>query len=70
MSEFKFKTNIKCAGCLAKVTPHLEGVNGIADWEVDIVDPNKILTVDASTATEADVKAAVEAAGFTAEKLN
>lgn len=70
MSEVKFKTNIKCSGCLAKVTPHLEGVVGMNDWEVDIVDPAKVLTVDLDTATEQDVKAAVEAAGFTLEKIS
>ncbi len=70
MSALKFKTNIKCSGCVAKVTPHLENVTGINDWEIDIINPDKILTVDAADASAEQVKAAVAAAGFTAEEID
>jgi copper chaperone CopZ len=68
MTEVKFKTTIKCAGCIAKATPELNQVAGQSNWTVDINDPAKILTVH----TELDPKKiieAVEKAGFKAEKV-
>jgi len=70
METLKFKTNIKCGGCVATVTPSLNAVEGVQSWQVDTADPDKILTVQAGTATASDVKKAVEAAGYKAESLN
>jgi len=70
MNTLKFKTTIKCSGCLANVTPHLDAAEGIAKWEVDILNPYKILTVETAGASEAEVIAVVEKAGYTAEKVS
>ena len=67
--SLKFKTNINCGGCKAKVTPFLDQLNGISNWEVDLDNPDKILTVDARNLTPEDVTAAVGKAGFKAEKI-
>lgn len=69
MKALKFKTDIKCSGCLAKVTPYLDKAVGEDNWEVDIQNPQKILTV-AGQAKEAKVKEAVQKAGFKAEKVD
>jgi copper chaperone len=68
METLKFKTNIKCSGCVAKVTPHLDGSVGENNWQVDVNDQQKILTI-LTAADEAKVKEAVEHAGFKAEKI-
>ena len=68
METIKFKTDIKCSGCIAKVTPHLNESVGTDNWEVDIVNPSKILTVTGQT-DEAKVKDALQKAGFKAERL-
>lgn len=68
MEALKFKTNIKCGGCLAKVTPALNETVGEDNWEVDLQDPNKTLTVVAD-ASENEVVAAIKEAGFEAEKV-
>ena len=39
MKTLKFKTNIKCTGCVAKVTPFLNDEKGIEKWDVDIFNP-------------------------------
>lgn len=44
MDKFQFKTNIKCGGCVAKVTPHLNALQGVKSWKVNIQNPDKILT--------------------------
>lgn len=69
MQELKFKTNINCNGCVAKVTPGLNAVKGIKDWNVDIENPQKILTVNSTETTEKDITKAVKDAGYNIEKL-
>ena len=70
MEKVQFKTNIKCSGCIAKVTPVLNELAGSDNWEVDINRPEKILTVSATGLTEEAIKTAVEKAGFKAEKIS
>jgi copper chaperone len=70
MKTFKFKTNIKCAGCLAKVSAHLNETAGEDNWEVDINTPEKTLTVAANDVAESAIILAVNKAGFQAEKIN
>ncbi len=69
MKTLQFKTNIKCGGCVAQVTPHLNTVEGIIHWEVDTAHPQKILTVKTDQAGASEVKKAVQNAGFAAEPL-
>jgi copper chaperone len=70
METVQFKTNIKCSGCVAKVTPVLNELAGTDNWEVDVNKPEKILTVSAKGLTEEAIKTAVEKAGFKAEKID
>jgi copper chaperone len=68
MEKLQFKTNIKCAGCIAATTPNLNEAAGKDNWEVDIQDPNKILTITAKDGIEpARIIKAVESAGYKAE---
>lgn len=68
MNTIKFKTNIKCGGCLATVTPHLNKTAGENNWQVDLSDPQRILTVE-SDKSENEIITAVKEAGFVAEKV-
>lgn len=65
----KFKTNINCGGCVAKVTSFLNEANGICYWEVDTSNEDKILSVHSEGITEEEVKQMVQEAGFTIETL-
>ncbi|NSL85618.1 heavy-metal-associated domain-containing protein [Chitinophaga solisilvae] len=69
METVQFKTNIKCSGCIATVTPGLNETAGADNWEVDLQSPDKILTISADLVDADKVKAAVEAAGYKAEKV-
>ncbi|HEX6891714.1 MAG TPA: heavy metal transport/detoxification protein [Chryseolinea sp.] len=66
METIKFKTTIKCSGCVAKVTPFLNEALGEDNWEVDYNNPSKVLTV-AGEKDKAKVIQAVEMAGYKAE---
>jgi copper chaperone len=61
--EIKLKTNIKCMGCVAQVTPFLNAETAIHTWEVDIQNPDKVLTVKGSI-SEKQLIQLVEKAGF------
>jgi copper chaperone CopZ len=70
MNTLQFKTNIKCSGCVAKTTPYLNEAVGEDNWEVDVQNPNKILTVATDAKVdEATVVEALKKAGYTAEKI-
>ena len=69
METLRFKTTIKCSGCLGKVTPFINKAVGEDNWEVDIENPDKILTVVPETGiTGNDIIKAVEEAGYKAIK--
>jgi len=68
--KLQFKTNIKCGGCVAKVTPFLNNAEGIGHWEVDTTNKDKILSVQSDGITREEVIQKVQEAGFTIESLN
>jgi copper chaperone len=67
---YTFTTNINCGGCVAKVTPFINAVEGIEKWSVDTANPQKILTVQTATEASAQVVDAVKKAGFRIEPLS
>jgi copper chaperone len=69
MTDFKFKTNIKCGGCIAAVTPFLDKVNGIEKWEVDTANLDKVLTVTCNLIDTLNIENAVKEAGYIIEKI-
>lgn len=69
MKTLKFKTNINCGGCIANVTPSLNKIEGIGKWEVNINDPQKILTVETTNLSEGEIVEIVKKAGYKAEAI-
>ena len=73
--QLRFKTNIKCGGCVATVTPFLNDIEQIDGWNVDTASPDKILTVQTTARRPDDdrigevVTRAIEKAGFKAEPI-
>ncbi len=69
MNELKFKTNIKCDGCIAKVTPALNETVGQNNWTVDIQNPAKVLTIKNDAAKKDQVIEALQKVGYKAEEI-
>ena len=71
MNSFKFKSNIKCGGCIATVTPLFNSEPRISSWEVDINSADKILTVTTEVSEMEQIKQIIEdtigAAGYKVE---
>lgn len=70
MNTLKFKTNIKCTGCLSKVTPSLNEKLGEGQWEVDLMTLKKTLTVTTPDLEPEEVIEIVTEAGYTAEAIS
>lgn len=70
MKKHQFKTTIKCAGCLEKVSPFLNEKLTPEEWNVDIFTPSKILTVETDKMTAEEIEAKVKEAGFQIERLD
>ena len=70
MERIKLRTNVKCNGCIATVTPFLNNLKGLENWSVDLSDPQRILTADISGILAEDVIAELKKAGYIAEKAN
>jgi copper chaperone len=68
MSELKLKTNIKCDACIAKVTPYLNEVAGKENWQVDLKDPARVLTVKTDVPSEQVIEA-LKKAGYKGETV-
>lgn len=68
--EIKFKTNIKCAACVAKVTPALNQTVGENQWKVDLTDPARVLTVTVQEDKTGSLAEALQKVGYKAERLD
>lgn len=68
MENKVFKTNIKCAACVAKVTPNLNALVGEGGWSVALEDPARVLTVKGDV-DEQRVREALEQAGYRGERM-
>lgn len=66
----KFKTNISCDGCVAKVAPLLNEAESISQWNVDTLSSDKVLSAHGKGITEKEVIQKVQEAGFKIELLN
>jgi copper chaperone len=67
METLTFKTNIKCGGCIATVTPFLNAKKEISSWEVNTESPDKTLTVEGDL-TAAEIIKTLNEAGFQGEQ--
>ena len=65
----KFKTNIKCGGCIAAIAPALNGEKNILKWEVDTASPDRILTIETENLNAGEIINILAKAGFQAEPL-
>lgn len=69
METYKFKTTINCGSCVKAVTPHLNKLEGVEEWNVDTNNPDKVLEVKTTSLDAQQIKSTVEKAGFKAEQI-
>ncbi|HEX7756065.1 MAG TPA: cation transporter [Niabella sp.] len=69
MDILQFKTNLKCEGCVSKITPALNELQGVDSWSVDLKVPERTLTVSGEALDEKAVTKALQENGYKAEKI-
>ncbi|MGC8824417.1 MAG: heavy-metal-associated domain-containing protein [Bacteroidales bacterium] len=69
MTTLKFKTNIRCGGCKSKVANALKQESAIAQWDVDLNDPDRTLIVEGEGITADRIIELVKSAGYTATMI-
>jgi copper chaperone len=69
METLRFKTSLKCGGCIKAITPGLESLNSIDKWSVDLESPDKVLEVEASEDISDQVIESVKKAGYVISQL-
>lgn len=71
MEIITYKTNIRSEKAVQKVTPYLNRAVGSANWQIDIRDSNKTLSVfSPAYVNEQQVLNAVHVAGFSAMNID
>ncbi len=68
MEILKFKTNIKCGGCIATVTPVLDNDSQVEEWVVDLQNADKILTVTTDHSAS-EISSILDAVGYAATEI-
>ena len=68
MKVLTFTSNIACNGCVSKVKPFLDELEGLVKWQVDIEHPQKLLTVESDELSAEQIQEAVAKAGYRLEE--
>lgn len=69
METLRFKTSLKCGGCVQAITPGLKSLNTIVKWSVDLENPDKVLEVESSEDISDQVMDSVKKAGYLISRL-
>mgnify|MGYP001419363377 CR=1 FL=1 len=69
MEILRFKTSLKCGGCVQAITPGLESIIQIGKWTVDLENPDKVLEIEASEDISDQVIDSVKKAGYLISQL-
>lgn len=73
MKTLRFKTSLKCAGCVKAIKPFMDKIPEIISWNVDLGNPDKIVHVNIDSANGQDLSneilIAIRQAGYTADKI-
>ncbi len=69
MKTYRFLTNVPDENSVVKLRDQLAVLNGIEDWNIDIKNPGKILTIKVENLTTDKVANAIFQAGFRCEEI-
>jgi hypothetical protein len=64
MLVHRYRTDLRCGACVARVGPLLDAAPGITHWSADVTDPNKVLTVEGDDITAERVADVIGPAGY------
>ena len=69
MGTLKFKTSLKCGGCINAIKPGLESLDLAGKWNVDLESADKTLSVEAPEEMAEKILDSVKKAGYLISRL-
>lgn len=69
METLKFKTNLKCGGCVSAVQPILDENTNVKKWEVDLENKDRVLTIESDALDVAALIKEIEDKGYKIEQI-
>ena len=69
MEILVFRTDLQNRKSVHAVTPHLERIEGIMRWNVDLQDVDKVLRVESVSASAQTIAQSLNSAGYYCEEL-
>lgn len=69
MQILVFKTNVRSRKRVNALKPHLENIQGIIKWNVDLKDVDKVLRVECASTPPAIIAGRLQQAGYYCEEL-
>jgi copper chaperone CopZ len=69
MKKMEFKTDLKCNGCIERITSQMNSLDGIITWDVDLTKPEKILKIESMRDNEPEIISILREKGYTCEKI-
>ena len=69
MEKLLFKTSLKCNGCVRAITPGLESIPGIEQWNVNLESADRVLEVESTEDVSVQVLESVKKAGYEISRL-
>jgi copper chaperone CopZ len=69
METLRFKTSLKCGGCVKAITPWISNITEIKSWNVDLESPDRILSVESTEDISEIVIENIKKAGYEASRL-
>ena len=69
MEVLVFKTNLRFKKQINAVTPHINNLHGIARWNVDLDDIDRVLRIESDNLSPRKVEATLQQAGYFCEEL-
>lgn len=69
MKILRFKTNLKCNGCIRAITPAIESLKDIESWKVELENPDKVLEINSLDDISDSVIESIKKAGYQINRL-
>lgn len=60
----KFKTNLRCGGCVGTIAPVLDAAPGVKSWSAETDSPDKVLTVEGDDVSRDRVAGLLRSVGY------
>jgi len=64
MQTLKFKTSLKCNGCVSNLKPYLDGIKEVQSWNIDLNHADKILEVNGENISAEEILEKLKPSGY------